>query len=116
MLLVMLIVSLFAIVTVSTRTVPLSLFMRQLENRILLQQIRAYAENESRELEITSSALQTPDGEYVFPQNTVCTPFIWHYTGEGTISEGGTVTCTDGQDQEQLVFRIGAGRFVRRAS
>ncbi|WP_300965389.1 prepilin-type N-terminal cleavage/methylation domain-containing protein [Faecalibaculum rodentium] len=114
MMLVLLMVSVLALFTASVKPVPLVVFMKTLESSILEQQVKAYAMNEERHLEITGNALRTEDGETGFPSGTVCTPFSWHYTGNGTISQGGTVNCTNGEEDHSLVFRIGAGRVTIR--
>ena len=114
MMVVLLIVLVLAVFTASVKPVPLVVFMKTMESSILEQQGKAYAMNEERHLEITGNALRTEDGETGFPSGTVCTPFSWHYTGNGTISQGGTVNCTNGDENRSLVFRIGAGRVTIR--
>lgn len=114
MLLVLLTAGILAMLTTSIRQVPLEIFMAELQNRILKEQVIAYATGSSRKLEITGDALQTENGVLHFPENVACTPFQWHYTQNGTISTAGTVTCMQGDDSHQLVFRIGAGRVDLR--
>ena len=114
MMLVLLMVSVLALFTASVKPVPLVVFMKTLESSILEQQVKAYAMNEERHLEITGTSLMTADGETSFPPDIVCSPFSWHYTGNGTISQGGTVNCTNGEEDRSLVFRIGAGRVTIR--
>lgn len=114
MMLVLLIVSLLAMTGVTSRGISLDLFMKELESRVLEEQIKAYALGSSRELAITSGSLVTPEGEHRFPSQIACSVFQWHYTPSGTISRGGTVTCTDGNRTEKLVFRLGVGRVSRQ--
>lgn len=111
MVLVLLIVAVCGMVTVTQKRSGLALFMDELEGRIVAEQIRAYSTGQDRELMITGSSLETEDDSFLFPSGTACTPFEWHYTSAGTISVGGTVSCTAGGDSRDLVFRIGAGRI-----
>ncbi|WP_300963497.1 type II secretion system protein, partial [Faecalibaculum rodentium] len=53
MMVVLLMVSVLAVFTASVKPVPLVVFMKTLESSILEQQVKAYAMNEERHLEIT---------------------------------------------------------------
>lgn len=111
MVLVLTMVSLLGLVSVPASPSGFSLFLKELESRIVSEQIQAYSQQTTRTLSITGTALITENDTFVFPDGFGCTPFEWHYTPNGTISTAGTISCTGAGQSADLVFRLGAGRI-----
>lgn len=114
MVLVMLVVSVVGITAVPPSSSGFSLFMTELENRIVAEQVKAYNGQCRRTLSITGHSLITESGTFSFPDGYGCTPFDWHYNASGSISTAGTVSCTGDGTSKDLVFRLGAGRIDAR--
>lgn len=93
------------------RQIPLDLFMEELESEICSVQALSFARKESQEIGIQERKAILPAKTVSYPDSVSCTPFSFGFNARGNITKGGSVTCTNGQVQQKMVFQIGAGRI-----
>jgi hypothetical protein len=89
----------------------LSLFFKRLEHEIVQEQLTAMSARQVRHIQVQSDRLTMMGREYKFPEGTVCEPFSWHYTPQGTISMGGAFSCFQQGQSGKVILRLGAGRI-----
>ena len=88
----------------------LSLFMEKMMMYSITCQEKAFQNKEEVDVEIDRDYALFGDVEFDYPSSIHCSTTSFHYNSKGNISKAQTVSCTNGQASQSLVYQLGSGR------
>lgn len=110
--LVLLVVCISLSLSVPTRrSSSLSIFMKDLEQRLLQAQAMAYSKSEPYRCEIRELSLNVNGSLIQFPEGIACSPMEFSFNEKGGVSKAGTIICTSADRSARLVITLGSRRM-----
>lgn len=104
-------VLLFVVLSKGFRIQPsLNIFTQKMLYQCVIAQEKAYVDKRDVYVDINEHEAYFDDIRWKYPNNVSCTPFSFHYTPNGNISMGQSVSCKYKNKEKKLVFQLGSGR------
>lgn len=111
MLMVLLIAAIFLQIGTVSYKGSLDVFMKELEERILLVQMDAYQSKQKTQVSVGSTSLEANGNTWDYPDGIACSTATFTFNGNGNISKGGSIVCEKGNKTRKMVIQIGSGKM-----